>query len=283
MILAMIPLKSVRPNPNLRIAVYKACDFYSYLVMSVKDRGVLTPILVRPVTNGYEIVKGLHRYHAALDEGHDAIPAQIMELTDLEVEEIRMVSSVHRAETRPMDYQRALLRLCENLPTLTLRDMAKRLKVQMQWIRDILFLSRLNKAATRLVDNDKIPLGNAYILTKLHEDNQENFLKQAQELKFDEFYQLIKAEDLRIRVERRAQYRGKPENKICVAHIRREFYEDGVHDGGETEFVYTDSPIAESLKGCKTIEEARVILQEPAKVGYHWIVTQVQLKDRTIV
>lgn len=277
-----ILLKDISPGPKHLAKVVG--PYYNYLAMSIKDRGVLIPILVRNIAGGYEVIKGSQRYQAALDANHVYIPAQIIDATDAEVEEIQVITSVHAVETKPMAYGQALHRLIGLEPSITLRSMAKKLKIDMEWIRDILGLGhRLSKPATTLMNGDKITLGNAWILAKLPDAQQLNFLKQAQDMKFDEFYELIRAEDRRIRDERRAKYRGKPETKTCVAHIRREFYLDGEHDGGETEFIYTDNPLAESIKSCQTIEEARIILQEPAKIGYYWQVTQIQLKDRVIV
>lgn len=274
-------LSEVSPNP--KHAVYKAGEFYTYLAMSVKDRGVLMPILVRNIKGGYEVVKGLHRYHAALDAGHVYIAAQIINATDAEVEEIRLIASTQIGGIEPRAIQRTLLKICESLPYITLTGMAKKLKKNPKWIREHLMLEKLNPHVADMVNNEKIWLMNAWILTKLEDADQLNYLGMAQTVHPDQFYEVAKARTNEVRALRRAKFRGQVANKVCIAHINREFFLDGVSDGTEIQFVYEDCEIAQSLSGCKTIEEARVVLQEPPKVDYYWVITSIQFKDRVIV
>lgn len=69
------------------------------------------------------------------------------------------------------------------------------------------------------------------------------------------------------------------ERPNCIAHIRREFYlKTGEHDGGETEFVYDNDPIADDLLKCKTLEEARKLLEYPSDT-FRIEITKVKTKN----
>ena len=267
---------------HLRKVCKESPDF-EYLVMSIKEHGLFSPILVRQTNQGLQIIKGLHRYYACIEAGLKEVPVCIITATDAEVEVIQMITSLHWIGVKQMEYGNYLTRMAMQQPCLTLRGMAKKLKIELQLIRDILSLRLLCKEATILVNDDKIILYNAWALTRLREENQVRFLNEAQHLKPENFYALMKSEVERLRDERRKQYRGQVQQKTCIAHINREFFMDGECDGTETEFVYADDPLVESLKGCKTIEEARVVLQEPAKVDYYWEVKSIQFADRMII
>ena len=86
----------------------------SELTQSIKDKGVLQPILVRPIPERntgskvhYQIVAGERRYQAALKAGLSAIPVLIRELSDQDVLEIGVVENVQRADLNPIEEAQA--------------------------------------------------------------------------------------------------------------------------------------------------------------------------------
>ncbi|MFC1985911.1 ParB/RepB/Spo0J family partition protein [Chloroflexota bacterium] len=93
-----IELKKIQPNKlNPRLEFTKAG--LDELSDSIKQVGVLEPIIVRPSSNGsYEIVIGERRYRAAQQAGLDKIPAIIKEYPDEEVMEINLIENIQRAE-----------------------------------------------------------------------------------------------------------------------------------------------------------------------------------------
>lgn len=280
----LLKLEDIHEHPTILRPVNRESDAYMYLALSVKDHGVLMPILVRPSARGYEIIKGMHRYQAALDAKCIHIPARIVNMTDQQIMELQLITSLHGTETKPVQYACHLLRLCQYEPAITLTGMAKKLNYSPQWIRAILGFKRLHERVAFLVDNERICLMNAYYLTKLFpEEEQLHYLDKAQTLPEVEFGGYIQARVKELRDAKKKKYVGVATKRPCVAHVSREFFQDGKSDGTETEFIYEGDPITESLKGCTTIEEVRVVVQEPPRIDYYWVVTQVQLKDRVIV
>lgn len=81
------------------------------LVASVKEQGVLTPIIVRPVGAKFEVVAGSRRFAAAKQAKLAEIPAVVMELTDPEALEVQIIENLQRADVHPLDESAAYLKL----------------------------------------------------------------------------------------------------------------------------------------------------------------------------
>src|SRR5262245_37817198 len=119
---AVIPLDKIRENAVALRQVDRESEAYICLVDSVRNRGILNPILVREITNPesgetlYGLVDGLHRWNAAIDAGLKEIPVQIIDMNQAEVEEAQIIGNVHKIETRPIEYTRQLERLMARQP-----------------------------------------------------------------------------------------------------------------------------------------------------------------------
>ncbi len=87
------------------------------LAESIRTQGILSPLLVRPLTeNGFEIVFGARRYRAAQLAGQDTVPVRIRQMSDAEALEAQLVENLIRSEIHPMEEAqgfRALLELEE--------------------------------------------------------------------------------------------------------------------------------------------------------------------------
>jgi ParB family chromosome partitioning protein len=82
------------------------------LAASIRSQGVLSPLLVRPLTeNGFEIVAGARRYRAAQMAEQEAVPVRIKNMTDAEVIEAQLVENLIRAEIHPMEEAEGFARL----------------------------------------------------------------------------------------------------------------------------------------------------------------------------
>ncbi|MGK7948973.1 MAG: ParB/RepB/Spo0J family partition protein [Xenococcaceae cyanobacterium] len=90
------------------------------LTQSVQKKGILSPLLVRPLGNKqYELVAGERRYRAAKAVGLKQVPVVIRELSDLETKELALVENLQREDLNPIDETEgilSLLALQENLP-----------------------------------------------------------------------------------------------------------------------------------------------------------------------
>jgi ParB/RepB/Spo0J family partition protein len=184
--LGKIPLNKIRENAEaLRTEVEKDTAEYKELVDSVAKRGILNPILVREIKDPatqetlYGLIDGLHRFNAAMDAGLTEIPAQIGSLEEADILEAQIIGNIHRIETKPVQYSKALLNILGANPLLTMTELAGRLSRSPQWLTERLGLVKLVKEVQEMVDNGTLGLTNAYALAKLPEDKQKDLLQQA--------------------------------------------------------------------------------------------------------
>ena len=74
------------------------------LAESIRSRGVLSPLLVRPLTeNGFEIVAGARRFRAVQIAETDSVPVRIVELSDAQALEAQLIENLQRLDVRPME------------------------------------------------------------------------------------------------------------------------------------------------------------------------------------
>jgi ParB family transcriptional regulator, chromosome partitioning protein len=91
----MIPIEDLQPNP--RQPRQDLGDLFE-LKASIKEKGILEPILVRAVGGRYEIIAGERRYRAALDVGLAEVPCVIRDTSDAEMMELALVENLQRKD-----------------------------------------------------------------------------------------------------------------------------------------------------------------------------------------
>lgn len=106
----LLPLDRIQPSrlqPRQEIPPHSLED----LVASVRSRGVLQPVLVRPTGEHYELVAGERRWRAAKEAGLDRIPALVRPVSDAEALEIALIENLQRVDLNPVERARAYHRL----------------------------------------------------------------------------------------------------------------------------------------------------------------------------
>jgi len=101
---AEIPIEAIRPNPSQPRRHFDDAELEE-LAQSIREKGVLQPILLRPAVfaGEFQIVAGERRWRAAQRAGVRTIPAVVRSLSDAEVLEIAIVENVQRADLSPID------------------------------------------------------------------------------------------------------------------------------------------------------------------------------------
>ncbi len=136
------------------------------LVASVKQSGIIQPIIVRKVETGYEIIAGERRWRAAQAAGLREVPIVIRQATDLEAAEISLIENIQREELNPLEEADAFVTLIEKF-NLTQEDISTRVGKDRSTIANTLRLLKLPlKAKTALVEK-KITAGHARCLLAL--------------------------------------------------------------------------------------------------------------------
>ena len=148
------------------------------LAASIRTQGVLSPLLVRPLTeNGFEIVFGARRYRAAQLAEQETLPVRIKRMSDAEVIEAQLVENLIRAEIHPMEEAEgfaALLRLEE--PKYTVEQIAARVGKSPSFIAQRLKLIDLAPPVVEAFYGNEIGVGHALLLAKLPAPEQQQAL-----------------------------------------------------------------------------------------------------------
>lgn len=119
-----MPIELMRASPNNPRKYFADADLDD-LAKSIRDKGLLQPIVVRPLSGGeYEIVAGERRWRAAQRAGVHDVPVLIRELNDGEALEIALIENIQRSDLNPLEEARAYGMLLEqfNYTQLQLAD-----------------------------------------------------------------------------------------------------------------------------------------------------------------
>lgn len=111
------------------------------LAASVKETGVVQPIIVRPVDEQHEIVAGERRWRAAVMAGFDTIPAIVRDLTDEQVLEVQIIENLQREELLPLEEAEGYRELM-NLKGIAAEDVGDLVGKSRSWVYGRLKLAR---------------------------------------------------------------------------------------------------------------------------------------------
>ncbi|MDE2375191.1 MAG: ParB/RepB/Spo0J family partition protein, partial [Hyphomicrobiales bacterium] len=99
-----LPIGSLRPNARNPRRVF-AADELDELAASLRERGIIQPIVVRPLrgASGHEIIAGERRWRAAQRAGLHEVPVVVIEATDAEALQLAIIENVQRADLNPLE------------------------------------------------------------------------------------------------------------------------------------------------------------------------------------
>jgi ParB family chromosome partitioning protein len=145
---------------------------------SIRTQGVLSPLLVRPLTeNGFEIVAGARRYRAAQMAEADTVPIRIVNMNDAQALEAQLVENLIRADVHPMEEAQGFKALMDlEDPIYSIEQIAAKTGKQPAFVAARLKLIDLVPASVETFYRDEIGVGHALLLAKLPADQQEQAL-----------------------------------------------------------------------------------------------------------
>lgn len=156
----LLPLSQIAANPNQPRRTFNDAEL-AELASSIRARGVLQPILVRPVGEGrFEVVAGERRFRAAQAAGLDSIPAVVRALGDAEVLEIAIIENVQRVDLNPIEEALGYQSLIERFGR-TQAELAEVVGKSRPHIANTLRLLSLPEDIQALVREGKITAGHA--------------------------------------------------------------------------------------------------------------------------
>ncbi|MBN8882970.1 MAG: ParB/RepB/Spo0J family partition protein [Salana multivorans] len=160
-----VPLDTVVPNPNQPRTVFDEDDL-AELAASIREVGVLQPIVVRPVGETYEIVMGERRWRASQLAGQATVPAIIRETADTDLLRDALLENLHRAQLNPLEEASAYQQLLDDFGC-THEELATRIARSRPQISNTLRLLRLPAGVQRRVAAGVLSAGHARALLGL--------------------------------------------------------------------------------------------------------------------
>jgi ParB family chromosome partitioning protein len=167
---AEIPLDDIRPNPKQPRQIFDE-EALAELVHSIREIGVLQPVVVRPVrepgaATRYELIMGERRWRASREAGTGTIPAIIRETADDDLLRDALLENLHRSELNPLEEAAAYQQLLDDFGC-THEDLATRLGRSRPQISNTIRLLRLPPLVQRRVAAGVLSAGHARALLGL--------------------------------------------------------------------------------------------------------------------
>jgi len=163
-----IPLKDLRPNPYQPRKTFHE-DSISELAQSIKEHGVIQPIIVRSVLRGFEIIAGERRFRASQQCGLEKIPAVIRNFSDQQVMEIALIENVQREDLNAIEIANAYQALVEQFQ-FTQEELSVKVGKSRSHIANFLRLLQLPEEVKQHVSRGTLSMGHARAIVGVKDD-----------------------------------------------------------------------------------------------------------------
>lgn len=173
---ADLPIDQIDPNPYQPRKVFDE-DKIGELAASIREHGVLQPIIVRPREGRYQLVAGERRWRAAREAGLTLIPGVIRDFSDTELMEIALIENIQRQDLNPMEEARAYKALMDNAG-LTQETLAARLGKSRPAVANMLRLLHLDAEVQAYVESGRLSMGHARALLAISSQLQQRQIGQ---------------------------------------------------------------------------------------------------------
>src|SRR5687767_15124936 len=135
----LVPIEDIDANPN---QPRQNLGDLSELISSVKEKGIIEPIVVRPNGSRFEIIAGERRYRAAVEAGLAEVPCVVRNANDVEVLELALIENLQRKDLTPFEEADGFKALAETYG-YTHEQMAEKLGKSRSTITEMLSLTAI--------------------------------------------------------------------------------------------------------------------------------------------
>ena len=168
--------KLIVPNPFQPRQTFDQTKL-NELAQSIKQHGILTPILVRAIQDKYQIVAGERRFRAGVIAGLKTIPVIIENFNDSQMMEIALIENIQREDLSVIEEARAFSNIQKNFK-VTQDELGKRLGKSRPYVANLLRLLTLPITVQDMLSNSKLTMGHARTLIGLTNPEIEQLAKE---------------------------------------------------------------------------------------------------------
>jgi len=173
----LCPVESIEPNPYQPRQNFPASELEE-MANSVREKGIITPLLVCKAESGYQLIAGERRWRAAQKAGLERVPVVVRDVSPTESLELALVENIHRSDLNPIEEALAYKRLLEETGG-TQDSMAERLGKDRSTITNMLRLLKLPEFAQKDVIDGRLSMGHARVLAGIKNANELKQLRNA--------------------------------------------------------------------------------------------------------
>lgn len=165
-----IPLTQIRPNPYQPRKTFDE-EAIKELAESIRQHGVIQPIIVRSAVKGYEIIAGERRYRASQLVGNATIPAVVRDFSDQQVMEIALIENLQREDLNAIELAQAYQSIMDKF-RLTQEELSLRVGKSRSHIANFLRLLTLPSEVKEHVSRGTLSMGHARALAGLKDEKK---------------------------------------------------------------------------------------------------------------
>jgi len=170
------PVEAITPNPYQPRQNFLESELEE-MAASVREKGVITPLLVSKTDEGYQLIAGERRWRAAQKAGLRRVPVVVREITPTEQLELALIENIHRKDLNPIEEAMAYGRLLEETGA-TQESLAKNLGRDRSSIANLLRLLKLPRSIQQDVIDGRLSMGHARVLAGLNTEKEQRALRE---------------------------------------------------------------------------------------------------------
>jgi ParB family transcriptional regulator, chromosome partitioning protein len=178
-IVEQIEMKMIRSSQfAVRDRFQRTSDEDNCLIASIREHGLLQPILIRPLSHGFEIVAGHRRFHACRSLRWRFIPCKIRELADKEAYEIQLTENMQRKSMDPIEEAEAFRRYVVDFGWGGVTELAAKIGKSEEYVSHRIQLLKLPEEVKQHIIENRINVSSALELTSIPSEKQNMIMQQ---------------------------------------------------------------------------------------------------------
>ena len=212
------PIESIVPNP-----MQPRQDFeegaIEELAGSIREKGIITPILVSKIKDGYQLIAGERRWRAAQRAGLETVPVVVKETTPIESLELALIENIHRRDLNPIEEARAYKKWLDDSNT-TQEILAQKVGKDRSTITNLIRLLNLPINIQKDIIDKILTMGHARVLVGLKSPGEQK-----------RFRDIIVKKQLSVRQTENLIKRDASKGELKEEKSEEDYYIDTLADG----------------------------------------------------
>jgi ParB family chromosome partitioning protein len=163
----MVDISQVKANPNQPRKIFKEKDLEE-LSLSIKENGIIQPILVTKVQGGFEVIAGERRLRAAKKAGLEKVPVIVRTATDRDKMILAVIENVQRSDLNCVEEAVAYYQLMSDFK-VTQEELAKKIGKERSTVANFLRILKLPRPVLDLLQKEILSFGHAKVLVSIED------------------------------------------------------------------------------------------------------------------